>query len=187
MQDERDRRDRKRYARGHHHGKIDRAICSTKSINRLGPRLKSEMTFAERTSTQALPAIRLPQDRIGLWISDRSILCSVALEGIECFVRVTDKRQAHLRFLLVRHRASLSTVDGTGVFLRDLIDGEVRHINVRAESRFKRSTNATKLIPDHSAEEWVVLNLCGASVLTSVATNPVFGITKEAKVDSLAC
>lgn len=77
-------------------------------------------------------------------------------------------------------------MDGTGVFLRDLIDGEVRHIDVRAESRLKRSTNATKLIPDHSAEEWVVFDLCGASVLTTIATNPVFGITKEAKPILLA-
>ena len=70
-------------------------------------------------------------------------------------------------------------MDGTGVFLRDLIDGEVRHIDVRAESRLKRSTNATKLIPDHSAEEWVVLDLCGTSVLAAITTNAVLRVTQE--------
>lgn len=138
---------------------------------------------AEKTSTQARLLSGSPGNMkqrliIGLG-TRRPALCSVALEGIECFVRVSDERQAHLRFLLVRHGASLGTVDGTGVFLRNLVNGEVRNIDVRAKSRLERGTDAAKLIPDHSAEEWVVLDLCGTSVLAAIATNPVLRVTQE--------
>lgn len=112
-------------------------------------------------------------------MSSESTLCSVALEGIKCFVRVSDERQAHLRFLLIRHRASLCTVDGTGVFLWNFINGEVRNVNVGAQSRLERSADVAKLLPNHSAEERVVLDLCSTSVLTAVAANPVFRIAQE--------
>lgn len=70
-------------------------------------------------------------------------------------------------------------MNGTGVFLWNLVNGEVRNIDVRAKSRLKRSTDAAKLIPDHSTEEWVVLDLCGTSVLATIATNTVFRVTQE--------
>lgn len=54
-----------------------------------------------------------------------SDLISAALESIERFVRVPNKWETHLSFLLVRHGTSLSTVDGASVLLRDLINGEV--------------------------------------------------------------
>lgn len=109
----------------------------------------------------------------------KSVLCSVTLEGIEGFVRVSNERQAHLRFLLVRHSASLSAVDGTGVFLRDFVDGEVRNIDIRAEPRLEWSANVAELLPNHPAEEGVVLDLCGTPVLTTIAANTVFRIAEE--------
>lgn len=70
-------------------------------------------------------------------------------------------------------------MNSTGVFLRNLVNGEVRNIDVRAKSRLERSTDAAKLIPDHSAEEWVVFDLCGTSVLAAITTNAVLRVTQE--------
>jgi hypothetical protein len=49
----------------------------------------------------------------------------VTLEGVEGLVGVTNEWQTHLGFLRVRHGTSLGTVDGAGILLRDLINGEV--------------------------------------------------------------
>lgn len=70
-------------------------------------------------------------------------------------------------------------MDGTGVFLWNLVDGEVRDIDVRAESWLERSADVAKLVPDYSAEEGVVLNLRGTAILATFATNTVFRVTQE--------
>lgn len=101
----------------------------------------------------------------------------VALESIERFVCIPDEREAHLSFLLVWHSTGLSTVNGTSVFLRDLVNREVRHVNVGAESWFKRSSDATKLLPDHAAEEGMVFNLSCAAVLATLITNAMLRVT----------
>lgn len=70
-------------------------------------------------------------------------------------------------------------MDGTGVFLWDLVNGEVRDIDVRAESWLERSADFAKLVPDHSAEEGVILDLRGTTILATFATNTVFRVTQE--------
>lgn len=70
-------------------------------------------------------------------------------------------------------------MDGTGVFLWNLVNGEVRDIDVRAESWLEWSTDVAKLLPDHSAEEGVVFNLRGTAILATFATNTVFRVTQE--------
>lgn len=50
-------------------------------------------------------------------------------------------------------------MDSTGILLRNLINGEVRHIDVRAEAGLEGSANAPQLIPDNSPKEGVVLDL----------------------------
>ena len=107
-------------------------------------------------------------------------IASVTLEGIEAFVGVTDEREAHLSFLLVRHGTSLSTVKGASVFLGNLINREVRHVDVGAESRLKRSADVTKLFPDHATEERVALDLHSTCMLSTFSANAVFGVTEEA-------
>ena len=102
--------------------------------------------------------------------------CLISLESIEGLVRVANEGQAHFRLLLFRHRASLSTVRRTGVFLRDFIDREVGNINIRGESWFERRTDLAQLIPYHSAEERVILDLGRTAVLATFITNTMFGI-----------
>lgn len=70
-------------------------------------------------------------------------------------------------------------MDGTGVFLRNLINREVGHIDVRAKARLEGRTDAPQLIPDDTAEEWVILDLLGASVLATFAADTVVRITQE--------
>lgn len=112
-----------------------------------------------------------------------------ALEGIESLVGVSDERQAHLGFLGVGHGPGLSAVDSAGVLLGDLINGEVRHVDVRAETRLEWCANATQLLPHHTTEEWVVLDLRRATMLATLAADTVLGITQEAAngISTLPC
>lgn len=103
-----------------------------------------------------------------------------SLEGIERLVGVPDEGQAHLGFLGVRHGTGLRTVNGAGVLLRNFVDWEVRDVNVRAETRLEWRANATQLLPDHAAEEWVVLDLRRTTMLATLATNTVLRVTQEA-------
>ena len=99
------------------------------------------------------------------------------MECVECLVCVPDEWKAHLSLLVIRHGTSLGTVNGSGVLLRNLVNGEVRHINVRAKLRLEGSTNVAELCPNDATEEWVVFDLRGAPVLATVASNTVFSIT----------
>lgn len=109
-----------------------------------------------------------------------STVSSISLEGVERFVGVSDEWKAHLRLLLVRHGASLSAVDGTRILLRNLIDREVRHVNVRAQSWFERRADAAQLLPNDAAEEGVVLDLRCAAELAAIASDTVFCVAEEA-------
>lgn len=100
-----------------------------------------------------------------------------SLESVEGLVGVSDEGQAHLRFLGVRHGTSLGTVNGAGILLRNLVNREVRHINIRAETGLKWRANVAQLLPDHTAEEGVVLNLGSTAVLTTLASDTVLGVT----------
>jgi hypothetical protein len=67
-------------------------------------------------------------------------------------------------------------VDSAGIFLRNLIDGEVRNVDVRAELRLEGSADITKLFPHHSTEKWVVLDLCGTTELAAFIADTVFRV-----------
>lgn len=103
------------------------------------------------------------------------------MEGIEGLIGVADEWQTHLGFLRVRHGTGLSTVDRAGILLRNFINREVRHINVRAEARLEGSTDAAQLVPNNTSEEGVVLDLRRTSVLTTFAANTVVWVTQETK------
>lgn len=105
---------------------------------------------------------------------------SVTLESVESLVSVSDKREAHFSFLPLWHGASQRTVNDGRIFLRNLVDGEVRHVDVRAESRFERRTDITELFPDHPPKKGVVLDLRRTSVLATFATNTIFGVAQKA-------
>lgn len=77
-------------------------------------------------------------------------------------------------------------MDGTRVFLRNLVDWEVRHIDVRAKTRLEGSTDSTQLIPNDTSEEWVVFDLRSTSVLATIAANTVVWITQETSFSILA-
>lgn len=72
-------------------------------------------------------------------------------------------------------------MDGTGVLLRNLINREVRHINVRGQARLEGSTNAPQLIPNNSPEEGVVFDLLSSSVLATFAADTMIRVTQEAR------
>ena len=103
-----------------------------------------------------------------------------ALEGVEGLVGVSNERQAHLGLLGVWHGAGLSTVDSAGILLRNLVNREVRHVDVGGETGLEWRTNATELLPYHAAEEGMVLDLGCATMLATLATNTVLRITQEA-------
>lgn len=72
-------------------------------------------------------------------------------------------------------------MDRAGILLRNFINREVRHIDVRAEARLKGSTDATQLVPNNTPEEGVVFDLCRASVLATFTANTVIRVTQETK------
>ena len=104
----------------------------------------------------------------------------IALERIEGLVGVADERKAHLRLLFLGHGAGLSTVLGAGVFLGNLVNGEVGNVDVRRETGFERGPDLAKLLPDDTAEEGMVLDLGGSAVLTTFLADTVFRIAEEA-------
>jgi len=110
-----------------------------------------------------------------------------ALEGIEGLVSVSNEGQAHLGFLRVWHGASLSTVDSASILLRDLVNREVRHVDVGAETRLEWRTNTPKLVPHDAAEERMVLDLGCTTVLATFTADTVLRITQEAVNLQLAC
>lgn len=65
---------------------------------------------------------------------------SIALESVESLVSVPDEREAHINLW---HGASQRTANDGRIFLRNLVDGEVRHVDVRAEPGFERSADVT--------------------------------------------
>lgn len=71
---------------------------------------------------------------------------------------------------------------GACVLLRDLIDREVRHVNIGAQSRLERSTNVSQLVPDDTPEKGMILNLIGAAVLAALVTDAVLGVAQEAGI-----
>ena len=102
------------------------------------------------------------------------------LEGIESLVGVSNKRQTHLSFLRVWHSTSLSTVNSTGIFLRDLVDWEVRNVNVGTKSGLEGSTNRPQLFPNNTSEEGMILDLSRSTMLAAVAADTVLRVTQEA-------
>ena len=80
------------------------------------------------------------------------------LECIEGLVGVPNEWQTHLCILLCRHLFGLCSMHGTVVLLWDLIDREVANINVGRKFRLKRGPDLPKLLPNHAAEEWMLLD-----------------------------
>lgn len=103
----------------------------------------------------------------------------VGLERVEGLVGVPNEGQAHFRFLLVGHGARLGPMDSARVLLRDLVDREVRYIDVGAQPGFEGRTDVAQLLPDHAAEEGVVLDLRGAAILAAIVANSVVGVAQE--------
>lgn len=100
----------------------------------------------------------------------------VRLERIEGFIGVANERKTHFSLLFFRHCADLCSVRCAGILLRNLVNGEVRHIDVGAESRLEWCTNVAQLVPDHTAEKGVVLDLCSTAVLATFVTDTMLSI-----------
>lgn len=83
----------------------------------------------------------------------------VRLERIEGFIGVANEGKTHFSLLFSRHCADLCSVRRARILLRNLVNGEVRHIDVGAESGLERSMDVAQLVPNHSAEKRVVLDL----------------------------
>jgi hypothetical protein len=84
-----------------------------------------------------------------------ALIHSSRLESIESLVSIPDKGQAHLSVLLRSNLLCLRTMNSTVVFLWDLIDREVRHVDIGGQFGLERCTNASQLLPDHTSEEGV--------------------------------
>lgn len=100
--------------------------------------------------------------------------CSGSTESIETLVSVANEGQAHTGFLST-HGLVLSTQSSAVVGLWNLIDGEVLCVDCRRKLGLEGSADTTKLIPDHTVEEGMLLDLSA----TSKATEAVVGITDQ--------
>jgi hypothetical protein len=72
-------------------------------------------------------------------------------------------------------------MNGASILLRNLVNREVRHVNVRAESGLEGRANAAQLVPHNTSEEWMVLDLGRTTMLTTLTTDTVLRVTQEAK------
>ena len=69
------------------------------------------------------------------------VLNLVHLERIEGFIGIANERKTHFSLLLLGHCANLCSVRCACVFLRNLINGEVGHIDIGAKSGLEWCTN----------------------------------------------
>ena len=90
-------------------------------------------------------------------------------ECIESLERVSNERKGHLRFVLVAGGLSLRTPLGGVVVLVDVLDGEIRNVDVGVETRFERSAYVTEFVPHDASEEWMAFDLNGAKIFAFVA------------------
>ena len=81
------------------------------------------------------------------------------VEGIEAFVGVSQEGDIHLRHLISDLTSSLCSLEmSSGIGLVDLIDREVRRIDVGREPGFKWRTYAAEAVEVNTAEEGVGLD-----------------------------
>ena len=71
--------------------------------------------------------------------------------------------------MLVAGCLSLRTPLGGVVVLVDVLDGEIRNVDVGVQTRFERSAYVTELFPHDTSEEWVAFDLDGAIIFALVA------------------
>ena len=105
---------------------------------------------------------------------------SRSLKCIECLVSVADEGQAHLGVLVDRNGFCLGAVHGAVVLLRNFLDREVTHIDIRRQLWLEWSPNLAKFIPLNSSEEWVSLDRRGTVMSPTIIAQTVFGITQKA-------
>ncbi len=101
-----------------------------------------------------------------------------AAKCVEAFVRVTDKREIHLRHVLFAKGFDLRPVRSRVVALVDLVGGKVGHVDVGRQAWFKRGTNRPELAPVDPVEERMLSNF-GAAELAGCRTQTIRGITEQ--------
>lgn len=89
---------------------------------------------------------------------------SIPPESVEPLVRIANKRQTHLRHMLLPQRVDLRAVRRRMIGLVDFIGGEIGDIDVGVEARFKGRADFAEAVPGDAAEEVVGLDLRGAVV-----------------------
>ena len=67
----------------------------------------------------------------------------------------------------------------TGIFLWDFINRKVADVDVGGQLWFERSSDFAKLIPNHTAEEWMSLDFIRSIMSTTFLTESVTGIAEE--------
>jgi hypothetical protein len=93
-----------------------------------------------------------------------TVLC--VTEGIEALEGVANKRQAEVGVIGLASSFSRSAHLRRRVDLRNLVDGEVLRVDGAGKLRLERRTDLAKAIPVDTAEEWVLLEFCGATHVT---------------------
>lgn len=102
---------------------------------------------------------------------------SRVLEGIECFVRVANERQAHFRILFRQDLLGMCPVHGGIVLLWDFIDREVAHIDVGRQFGFEWCTNFSQLVPNNSTEEGMLFDGRCSVMSSAFLTQAILCIT----------
>jgi hypothetical protein len=130
---------------------------------------QSPPSFSHRHTRVASPNLTKPRKPANPPQSPEVVV--EPLEGIP------DKRQAHLRALLLLRRTATSAgavprlcgLEQRGVVrLVDLVGGEVGRVDVRRQARLERRADAAQAVELDAAEEGVVLELVGAAAAEAV-------------------
>jgi len=99
-------------------------------------------------------------------------------EGIEALEGVTNEWQAEVGVVSLASSLGGGAHLRRGVDLRNLIDGEVLRVDGAGKLGLERRTDLAKAVPVDAAEEWVLLEFCGATHVTEA----VLRIADEAKM-----
>ena len=111
-------------------------------------------------------------------------------EGVEAFVRVADEGEVHFGHVLVTEGFDLRPVRGRVVALVNLVGGEVGHVDVGSQARFKGGADRPELVPVDPVEEGVLADVGAAELpgrraqtVGSIAKKTVGGREKRGNID----
>lgn len=84
------------------------------------------------------------------------------IHALEPFERVSNERKRHISRVFLAQSLSLGAMSGSGVFLGNLINGEIGNVDIGLQVWLERRADGAKLVPIDAFEEGVGFDFLAA-------------------------